>query len=184
MPMIIDIPQVCKVYRCNVLATYCLEWRVLNISNHEGDIMKKILNFWKMSQHALTSPSKSDAPPVVQIHELTSPTTKKSSGCDAPCVEPAAVSPRSGLGTSPSKHNCRTQGRHNLRLAWAKSSNFRNTLSVPHGGSTHSVCSGKLWLRIGQCVDITCIQMKNSQYKAIYFFYSRGNIPSQPSLCV
>ena len=110
-----------------------------------------------MSQHVLTSPSKTEAPPVVQIQETPPPPTKKSSGCDAP-VEPASVSPRSGLGTSPSKHNCRTQGRHNLRLAWAKSSNFRNTLSVPHGGSTHSVCSGKLRPTIDQCVDryLTC----------------------------
>ena len=105
-----------------------------------------------MSQHVLTSPSKTEAPPVVQIHELTPPPTKKSSGGDAP-VEPPSVSPRSGLGTSPSKHNCRTQGRHNLRLAWAKSSNFRNTLSVPHGGSTHSVCSGKLRPKIDKCLD-------------------------------
>ena len=86
-----------------------------------------------MSNTRATSPSVADNPPILQIHELTPPPTKKSVGTEG---EVLVSSPRL---SSPSKHG---RGRHNLRLAWAKSSNFRNTLNVPHGGSTHSVCSG------------------------------------------
>lgn len=86
-----------------------------------------------MSNTRSTSPSINDNPPILQIQELTPPPIKKSVGTEADNV---VSSPRL---SSPSKHG---RGRHNLRLAWAKSSNFRNTLSVPHGGSTHSVCSG------------------------------------------
>ena len=78
--------------------------------------------------------------PEIHVQELTPPPIKKASDNDH-IGEGITGTPRSGIGSSPSKHG-RTQGRHNLRLAWAKSSNFRNTLNVPHGGSTHSVLSG------------------------------------------
>ena len=89
----------------------------------------------KMSNTRSTSPSVADNPPILQIQELTPPPIKKSVAAEG---DVAVSSPRL---SSPSKHS---RGRHNLRLAWAKSSNFRNTLNVPHGGSTHSVCSGSL----------------------------------------
>jgi hypothetical protein len=93
-----------------------------------------------MSNQSSISPTLSEAPSMVQIHEHTNSPIKKNSGGEY-AGEALVGSPRSGIGSSPSKHS-RAQGRHNLRLAWAKSSNFRNTLNVPHGGSTHSVCSG------------------------------------------
>ena len=89
-----------------------------------------------MSQARSTSPSVTDNPPILQIQELTPPPIKKSSGAES-SGDVIVGSPRL---SSPSKHS-RGRDRRD-RLAWAKSSNFRNTLNVPHGGSTHSVCSG------------------------------------------
>ena len=88
-----------------------------------------------MSQTRSTSPSVTDKPPILQIEELTPPPIKKTSGAEL-SGDVIVGSPRL---SSPSKHG---RGRQNLRREWAKSSNFRNTLNVPHGGSTHSVCSG------------------------------------------
>ena len=98
-----------------------------------------------MSNQSSVSSPLPEVPPTVQIHERTKSPVKKNSGGEYG-GEVLVGSPRSGIGSSPSKHS-RAQGRHNLRLAWAKSSNFRNTLFVPHGGSTHSVCSGKYLLQ-------------------------------------
>ena len=95
-----------------------------------------------MSNERAMSPPVPEVSPIVQIHEhKTHSPNKKNSGGGEYTGDLLVGSPRSGIGSSPSKHS-RTQGRHNLRLAWAKSSNFRNTLFVPHGGSTHSVSSG------------------------------------------
>ena len=93
-----------------------------------------------MSGQGSISPSFSEQPPIVQIQALTPPAIKKISGNEN-TGDVLTTSSRSGVVSSPAKHS-RTQGRHNLRLAWAKSSNFRNTLCVPSGGSTHSVSSG------------------------------------------
>ena len=93
-----------------------------------------------MSHQRSISPPLPEVSPTFQIHELTNSPIKKNPGGEY-AGEVLVGSPRSGIGASPSKHS-RAQGRNNLRLAWAKSSNFRNTLFVPHGGSTHSVCSG------------------------------------------
>ena len=94
-----------------------------------------------MSGQGSMSPPISELPPIVQIQAITPPPIKKASGGSENAGDVLVSSSRSGIVSSPAKHS-RTQGRHNLRLAWVKSSNFRTTLSVPHGGSTHSVCSG------------------------------------------
>ena len=100
-----------------------------------------------MSNQRAMSPPLPEVPHIVQFHEhKTHSPNKKNSGGGEYAGDLLVGSPRSGIGSSPSKHS-RAQGRHNLRLAWAKSSNFRNTLFVPHGGSTHSVCSGKYLLQ-------------------------------------
>ena len=91
-----------------------------------------------MAGQRSTSPSSSlklERPPFVQLSACTPPPTSESS------CESHALASRTSKSSSPGRHS-RTQGRNNLRLAWAKSSNFRSTLTVPHGGSTHSVSSG------------------------------------------
>ena len=89
------------------------------------------------SQRTISPPPslKSERTPFVQLSACTPPPISESS-----CERHDSAS-RTSISSSPGKHS-RTQGRNNLRLAWAKSSNFRNILTVPHGGSTHSVSSG------------------------------------------
>ena len=88
-------------------------------------------------QRSQSPPSslKLERPPCVQLSTCTPPPISASS------CESHALASRTPKSSSPAWHS-RPQGHNSLRLAWAKSSNFRNTLTVPHGGLTHSGFSG------------------------------------------
>ena len=98
-------------------------------------------------QEKLSSP-----PPVVQdcsgptqMRPHSPPSNVKPPNAGVTVTESVMISTPSQMTNSPVKHmalNVRTQGQKSLRLAWAKSSIFRNTLQVPQGGSPLSVYPG------------------------------------------
>ena len=84
------------------------------------------------------SSMKLERPPCVQLSTCTPPHISESS------CESHVLASRTPKSSSPVRHS-RPHGRNSLRLAWAESSNFRNTLTVPHGGLMHRGLSGDLF---------------------------------------